>query len=52
MHLNIKFMIDKFKNKINFENVGNLIAYEQETLDKAKEYLLVTEESEEVAKRF
>ena len=42
--LDIKFMNDKFHNKINSENIDKLVSYEQITLDKAKEYLQFKEE--------
>ena len=48
MVLDVKFMLDKFRNKINLDNVGKLIAYEQDTLDKAKESIQSNEQQEEL----
>jgi hypothetical protein len=42
--LNLKFMNDKFYNKINSENVDKLVSYEQGTLDKSREFLQFKEE--------
>ena len=51
MVLDVKFMLDKFRNKINLDNVGKLIAYEQDTLDKAKESIHSSEQQEELENR-
>lgn len=40
LELDLQFMVNKFKNNINVENIHKLIGFDKKTLNKASKYIV------------